>query len=123
MLGGTTAKRLANVFEGSNIRAVVGEVNLEPPHTAPMALRHTAGELHTTASEFAILVPLVKSSEETAGKKIEVRKVRDKKRQTRDFEPGLIVIYPGVCYVMPNNTPFCPFFSNITGRPQAGSAS
>lgn len=122
MLAGITFGDSANVSEGLKIKAKVQGLEVELPVTKPMALLHISGRLTTGESEIA-MVKILMSSENISGKILKTWHIGDINPQVTNLNSDLIIIYPNVCYEIPEDVPFCPLFSQVSPGAQTVSHS
>jgi hypothetical protein len=88
---------------------------LETPKTKPNALLLTSGSLDTGIN--FVIIKLLVGYDKMEGKMLETWKTGANDRNQTNLDTGLMIIHPGVYYVLPEDIPFLPLFS----KPKSGS--
>ncbi|KAF2253326.1 hypothetical protein BU26DRAFT_220898 [Trematosphaeria pertusa] len=93
------------------VEAAVSWATVKAPKTKLVPVRLISGELTTGPDNLAILLPF-QPREVLEQAELQTWRKGTSRWKTK-LMPGLILIHPSVCFIMPDNVPFGPLLCNI----------
>lgn len=102
---------LIKMFQAREVEAAVSWATVKAPKTKLVPVRLISGELTTGPDNLAILLPF-QPREVLEQAELQTWRKGTSRWKTK-LMPGLILIHPSVCFIMPDNVPFGPLLCNI----------
>jgi hypothetical protein len=104
---------LIKTFQAKEVKAAAKGATVASPKQKSVPVVLESGELTTGPNEIAILLP-IKPPQALEQAELQTWREKGNSRSKTKLTPGLIVIFPSVCYIMPDDVPFVPYFCAIS---------